>query len=113
MTFDCGVTREMGEDPIAVRRWLAERDRINHVHFRNVVVRKQYVDYTEVFLDNGEVDGVRGDEETGAPEVPARPCIRSIRARSTWTARSARSAINIPAAADSRAKSTTSATPGR
>ena len=56
MTFDCGVTREMGEDPVAVARWLGERDRINHVHFRNVVVRKPYVDYTEVFLDDGQVD---------------------------------------------------------
>ena len=56
MTFDCGVTREMGEDPVAVCRWLGERDRINHVHFRNVVVRKPYVDYTEVFLDDGQVD---------------------------------------------------------
>lgn len=36
MTFDCGVTREMGEDPVAVCRYLGERDRINHVHFRNV-----------------------------------------------------------------------------
>jgi mannonate dehydratase len=56
MTFDCGVTREMGEDPVAVCRWLGERDRINHVHFRNVVVRTPYVDYTEVFPDNGQVD---------------------------------------------------------
>ena len=56
MTFDCGVTREMGEDPVAVCRWLGERDRINHVHFRNVVVRTPYVDYTEVFLDDGQVD---------------------------------------------------------
>ena len=48
MTFDCGVTREMGEDPVAVCRYLGERDRINHVHFRNVVVRTPYVDYTEV-----------------------------------------------------------------
>lgn len=56
MTFDCGVTREMGEDPIAVCRYLGERDVINHVHFRNVVVRKPYVDYTEVFLDEGQVD---------------------------------------------------------
>ncbi len=55
MTFDCGVTREMGEDPVAVCRWLGERDRINHVHFRNVV-RRPYVDYTEVFLDDGQVD---------------------------------------------------------
>ena len=56
MTFDCGVTRELGEDPVAVCRYLGERDCINHVHFRNVVVRKPYVDYTEVFLDEGEVD---------------------------------------------------------
>jgi mannonate dehydratase len=56
ITFDCGVTREMGEDPVAVCRWLGERDRINHVHFRNVVVRRPYVDYTEVFLDDGQVN---------------------------------------------------------
>src|SRR5439155_365307 len=56
MTFDCGVTREMGEDPVAVCRHLGERDRINHVHFRNVVVRKPYVVYTEVFLDDVQVD---------------------------------------------------------
>ena len=56
MTFDCGVTREMGEDPVTVCRYLGERDVINHVHFRNVVVRKPYVDYTEVFLDDGPVD---------------------------------------------------------
>jgi mannonate dehydratase len=56
MTFDCGVTREMGEDPIEVCRYLGKRDCINHVHFRNVIVRKPYVDYTEVFLDEGQVD---------------------------------------------------------
>jgi mannonate dehydratase len=56
MTFDCGVTREMGEDPVAVCRYLGERDCINHVHFRNVVVRKPYIDYTEVFLDTGVVN---------------------------------------------------------
>jgi mannonate dehydratase len=56
ITFDCGVTRELGEDPVVVCRYLGERDCINHVHFRNVVVRKPYVDYTEVFLDDGEVD---------------------------------------------------------
>lgn len=56
MTFDCGVTREMSEDPVEVCRYLGKRDCINHVHFRNVVVRKPYVDYTEVFLDEGEVD---------------------------------------------------------
>jgi len=56
MTFDCGVTRELGEDPVAVCRYLGERERINHVHFRNVVVRTPYVDYTEVFLDTGQVN---------------------------------------------------------
>ena len=56
MTFDCGVTREMGEDPVKVCRYLGGRDVINHVHYRNVVVRKPYVDYTEVFLDDGQVD---------------------------------------------------------
>ena len=56
MTFDCGVTREMGEDPVEVCRYLGKRDVINHVHFRNVVVRKPYIDYTEVFLDDGQVD---------------------------------------------------------
>jgi mannonate dehydratase len=46
----------MGEDPVAVCRYLGARDAINHVHFRNVVVRRPYVDYTEVFPDNGQVD---------------------------------------------------------
>lgn len=56
MTFDCGVTREMGEDPVMVARWLLDRDCINHIHYRNVMVRKPYVDYAEVFLDNGQVN---------------------------------------------------------
>ena len=56
ITYDCGVTREMGEDPVAVCRYFGERDRINHVHYRNVVVRKPYVEYTEVFPDEGQVD---------------------------------------------------------
>src|SRR5262245_34238973 len=56
MTFDCGVTRELGEDPVMVARWLGERDRINHVHSRNVRVVKPYEKYTEVFLDEGQVD---------------------------------------------------------
>ena len=56
ITFDCGVTREMGEDPVAVCRYFGDRDRINHVHFRNVRVRVPYEKYTEVFLDEGQVD---------------------------------------------------------
>ncbi len=54
ITFDCGVTREMGHDPVEVCRYFGSRDRINHVHFRNVKVRKPYDDYTEVFIDEGE-----------------------------------------------------------
>ena len=56
ITFDCGVTREMGGDPVEVCRWFGSRDRINHVHFRNVTVQKPYERYTEVFIDEGEND---------------------------------------------------------
>jgi mannonate dehydratase len=56
ITFDCGVTREMGENPVEVCRYFMQRDCINHVHFRNVRVRKPYEDYTEVFIDEGQVD---------------------------------------------------------
>ena len=54
ITFDCGVTRELGEDPVEVCRYFGERDRINHVHYRNVKMRKPYEKYTEVFLDEGD-----------------------------------------------------------
>jgi mannonate dehydratase len=54
ITFDCGVTRELGEDPVEVCRYFGERDSINHVHYRNVKVRKPYEKYTEVFLDEGD-----------------------------------------------------------
>lgn len=56
ITFDCGVTRELGEDPVEVCRYFGSRDRINHVHFRNVRVQQPYERYTEVFLDEGQVD---------------------------------------------------------
>jgi mannonate dehydratase len=56
ITFDCGVTREIGEDPVAVCRYFGERDCINHVHFRNVRVETPSLKYTEVFIDEGQVD---------------------------------------------------------
>src|SRR2546428_420402 len=56
ITFDCGVTREMGQDPVEVCRYFGSRDRINHVHFRNVRVRVPYEKYTEVFIDEGQVN---------------------------------------------------------
>ncbi|MDQ2899051.1 MAG: mannonate dehydratase [Acidobacteriota bacterium] len=54
ITFDCGVTREMGHDPVEVCKYFGKKDRINHVHYRNVRVRKPYEKYTEVFIDEGE-----------------------------------------------------------
>lgn len=56
ITFDCGVTRETGEDPIEVLRYFATRDRINHQHFRNVNVEKPFEKYVEQFVDEGQVN---------------------------------------------------------
>jgi mannonate dehydratase len=56
MTFDCGVSRETGEDPLKVLEYMASKDRINHVHYRNVIVEKPYEKYEEVFLDEGQVN---------------------------------------------------------
>lgn len=56
MTYHSGVTSEIDEDPVEVCRYLGSRDRINHVHYRNVVVNKPSVDYVEVFPDEGKTD---------------------------------------------------------
>jgi mannonate dehydratase len=56
ITFDCGVTREIGDDPVAVCRYFASRDRINHMHFRNVRMHVPREKYEEVFVDEGDVD---------------------------------------------------------
>jgi mannonate dehydratase len=56
ITFDCGVTREMGENPVPVADYFASRKRINHVHYRNVQVVKPYEKYQEVFIDTGMGD---------------------------------------------------------
>ncbi len=46
----------MGEDPVTVCRYFASRKRINHMHYRNVRVQKPYEKYSEVFIDEGQVD---------------------------------------------------------
>ena len=46
----------MGHDPVDVCGYFGRRDRINHVHFRNVRVRLPNEKYTEVFLDEGDVN---------------------------------------------------------
>lgn len=56
ITFDPGVTREMGEDPAEVCRYFASRDRINHMHFRNVTVDIPYDKYVECFIDEGQAN---------------------------------------------------------
>jgi mannonate dehydratase len=56
ITYDCGVTREIGDDPVAVCRYFAARDRINHAHFRNVRMHVPREKYEEVFIDEGDVD---------------------------------------------------------
>jgi len=56
ITFDCGVTREMGEDPVVVADYFASRKRINHCHYRNVMVITPYEKYTEQFIDTGMGD---------------------------------------------------------
>jgi len=38
---------------VEVCGYFASRDRINHVHFRNVKVEKPYERYQEVFIDEG------------------------------------------------------------
>jgi mannonate dehydratase len=56
ITFDCGVTREMGSDAIATADWFASRKKINHCHYRNVLVVKPYEKYQELFIDAGQND---------------------------------------------------------
>jgi mannonate dehydratase len=56
ITFDCGVTKEMGEDPVEVCHYFGSRDRINHVHYRNPHVMKAYLQYDEGFIDEGDVN---------------------------------------------------------
>lgn len=54
ITLDTGVTTEMGEDAAQAIRYFGFRDRINHVHFRNVRVEVPYYKYLEVRHDSGD-----------------------------------------------------------
>ena len=56
ITLDTGVTTEMGEDAAEAIRYFGSRDRINHVHFRNVRVDVPYFRYLEVPHDAGDCD---------------------------------------------------------
>ena len=54
ITMDTGVTTETGEDAENAIRYFGARDRINHVHFRNVRVEVPYFKYVEVPHDAGD-----------------------------------------------------------
>lgn len=56
ITFDTGVTREMGFNVIENIQWFGKRDQINHVHFRNVLMKTPRQKYTETFIDAGDND---------------------------------------------------------
>jgi mannonate dehydratase len=56
MTYDPGVCREMGLDPVKVLRYIGQRDQINHAHYRNVTTQVPFNKYEEVFFDTGEVN---------------------------------------------------------
>jgi len=56
ITLDTGVTREMGYNVIETIQWFGSRDQINHVHFRNVLMRVPREKYTETFIDAGDND---------------------------------------------------------
>ena len=58
ITLDTGVTAEMGENAPEAIRYFGSRDRINHVHFRNVRVEVPYFKYLEVRHDAGDCDMV-------------------------------------------------------
>jgi len=68
ITLDTGVTREMGAGVVDTIRFFGGRDRINHVHFRNVRLETPYTAYTETFIDEGENDmlaAMRAFQEVG------------------------------------------------
>lgn len=72
ITFDTGVTREMGFQVIENIQWFGKRDQINHVHFRNVLMSKPREKYIETFIDAGDNDMLaclRALHATGYPRL--------------------------------------------
>jgi mannonate dehydratase len=54
ITLCVGSFAEWGIDVPAAIRWFGERDRINHVHYRNP--RGVFPTYAEPFIDEGDTD---------------------------------------------------------
>jgi mannonate dehydratase len=54
LNFCQGTIAEMGADVVAAIHWFGERDRINHVHFRNV--KGSVPRFDESFIDDGDTD---------------------------------------------------------
>jgi len=66
INFCQGTFAEMGIDVVEAIRYFGSRDKINHVHFRNV--RGAVPVYDEVFIDDGDTDMVaamRAYQEVG------------------------------------------------
>ena len=56
ITWHTGVMTEVGGDPVDLISDFMKNDQINHIHFRNVLVEVPRKKYTEVFIDEGQVD---------------------------------------------------------
>lgn len=72
ITLDTGVTREMGSNVIDTIKWFGARDQINHVHFRNLLMKVPREQYIETFLDAGDNDMMaclRALHQTGYPRL--------------------------------------------
>jgi mannonate dehydratase len=72
ITLDTGVTAEIGENVVEVIRYFGRKDCINHVHFRNVRTQKPRYNYTETFIDEGQVDmlaAMRAFREVGYSQM--------------------------------------------
>jgi mannonate dehydratase len=56
ITLDTGVTAELGANVVDTIRYFGKKDRINHVHFRNVRTVSPRLNYVETFIDEGQVN---------------------------------------------------------